>query len=48
VDSPPPEQARWFAEEIQPHEPLLRAYLQKQFPSLHGVADVVPESHLRL
>jgi hypothetical protein len=22
------DQARWFAEEVQPHEPLLRAYLQ--------------------
>lgn len=42
------DQARWFAEEVQPHEPLLRAYLQKQFPALSDVDDVVQESHLRL
>jgi RNA polymerase sigma factor (sigma-70 family) len=42
------DQARWFAEEVQPHEPLLRAYLQKQFPALADVDDVVQESHLRL
>jgi RNA polymerase sigma factor (sigma-70 family) len=40
--------AQWFAEEVQPHEPLLRAYLQKQFPALPDVDDVVQESHLRL
>ncbi len=43
-----PEHARWFAEEVQPHEPMLRAYLQKQFPALPDVDDVVQESHLRL
>ncbi|MGH7958854.1 MAG: RNA polymerase sigma factor [Opitutaceae bacterium] len=40
--------ARWFAEEVQPHESMLRAYLQKQFPALSDVDDVVQESHLRL
>lgn len=40
--------AQWFAEKVQPHEPLLRAYLQKQFPTLSDVDDVVQESHLRL
>lgn len=43
-----PHAARWFADEVQPHEPLLRAYLQKQFPNLVDVDDVVQESHLRL
>ena len=45
---PESEQARWFQEEVQPHEQLLRAYLQKQFPALSDVDDVVQESHLRL
>lgn len=48
MDSPQSDQARWFSQEVQPHEPLLRAYLQKQFPALHDVDDVVQESHLRL
>ena len=42
------EQARWFAEEVQPHEPDLRAYLHRQFPTLTDVADMVQESFLRL
>lgn len=45
---PPFDQARWFAEHVQPHEPLLRAYLQKHFPALPDVDDIVQESHLRL
>jgi RNA polymerase sigma factor (sigma-70 family) len=40
--------ASWFADEVQPHEPMLRAYLQRQFPALADVDDVVQESHLRL
>jgi RNA polymerase sigma-70 factor (ECF subfamily) len=42
------EQARWFLEEVQPHDAKLRAYLRRQFPSLSDVDDVVQESHLRL
>jgi RNA polymerase sigma-70 factor (ECF subfamily) len=45
---PPSEQARWFAEEVQPHEPMLRAFLRKEFPALSDVDDVVQESHLRV
>jgi RNA polymerase sigma factor (sigma-70 family) len=41
-------QARWFSEEVQPHEPLLRAYLRRKFPQLGEVDDVVQESYLRL
>ena len=46
--SPEMSVSKWFAEEVQPHEPLLRAYLKKQFPALLDVDDVVQESHLRL
>ena len=42
------EQARWFAEEVQPHEPALRAYLQARFPSLGDVDDIVQDSYTRL
>jgi RNA polymerase sigma factor (sigma-70 family) len=39
--------ARWFAEEVQPHEPALRGYLRSRFPSLE-IDDVVQESYRRL
>jgi RNA polymerase sigma-70 factor (ECF subfamily) len=45
---PPPEQARWFSETVQPHEPALRAYLLKRFPSLPDHDDVVQETFLRM
>ncbi len=40
------DESRWFVEEVQPHEPLLRAYLHRSFPRLPDVDDVVQESHL--
>jgi len=45
---PPSEQARWFAEEVQPHEPALRAYLQARFPTLGDHDDLVQETYARL
>jgi len=47
---PPPERdpADWFAVEVQPHEPALRAYLRNRFPSLPDVDDMVQESYSRL
>jgi RNA polymerase sigma factor (sigma-70 family) len=47
---PPPktEQVRWFAEEVQPHESDLRAYLQRQFPKITDVDDMVQDSFVRL
>ena len=55
--SPPPidsnlvsntDQTRWFAEEVQPHEPALRAYLRGWFPALPDVDDLVQETYVRL
>lgn len=45
---PPTEQSRWFAEEVQPHEPALRAYLLARFPSLSDHDDLVQEAYSRL
>lgn len=45
---PPTDQARWFAQEVQPHEPALRAYLRSRFPSLHDIDDLVQESYARM
>ncbi len=44
----PIEQARWFAEEVKPHEPLLRGYLLNRFPSLPDHEDIVQEAYVRL
>ena len=48
VSSPPPDHARWFAEEVQPHESSLRRYLRGVFPSLPDIDDLVQESYARL
>lgn len=45
---PPTEQARWFAEEVQPHDASLRSYVRGAFPTVHDVEDVVQESYLRI
>ena len=43
-----PEQFRWFIEEVQPHEPELRAFLRRRFPTLQDIDDLVQESYARL
>jgi len=57
VSSPPissslpdvdPKNARWFAEEVKPHEPRLRAWLAGRFPRLRDVDDVVQDTYMRL
>lgn len=50
ISVPPPtsEQARWFVEEVQPHEAALRAYLRGRFPSLADPDDLVQEAYTRL
>ena len=55
--SPPPatlgqladvDYSRWFAEEVQSHEPALRAYLRGRFPGLRDVDDLIQETYARL
>lgn len=43
-----PEQARWFAEHLQVHEPMLRAWLQSRFPQLVDLDDIVQEAYARV
>lgn len=45
---PPTDQARWFSQEVQPHEQDLRAWLRRRFPDATDVDDVVQESYIRL
>ena len=42
------DQNRWFSEEVQPHEPALRAYLRHRFPLMHDVDDIVQESFVQV
>ncbi len=48
MNSTPPNNTRWFAEEVQPHESALRRYLRGLFPSLPDIDDLVQESYARL
>lgn len=45
--APSADQTRWFTDELQPHEPALRAYLHRKFPTLADVDDFVQESFLK-
>lgn len=48
AESPGHGLARWFAEEVQPHEPALRAYLRARFPAVGDHDDLVQETYARL
>ncbi len=43
-----PEQAQWFAENVQPHESSLRTYLRHRFPGHPDIDDLVQETYARL
>jgi RNA polymerase sigma factor (sigma-70 family) len=45
---PPPDAARWFSEQVQPHDAVLRAWLRARFPSLGEVDDLIQETYTRL
>jgi RNA polymerase sigma-70 factor (ECF subfamily) len=42
------DQAKWFADEVHPHDAQLKAYLRGAFPTVRDVDDVVQESYLRV
>ena len=42
------ESSRWFAEEVLPHEPKLRAWLRRRFPCVTDADDLVQEAYVRL
>lgn len=44
----PTDHARWFAEEVQPHETSLRSYLRARFPTLPDIDDLVQDAYARL
>jgi RNA polymerase sigma-70 factor (ECF subfamily) len=48
MSTPNGEATRWFAEEVQPHEPSLRSYLRNKFPDHPDIDDLVQETYARL
>lgn len=46
--TPTTEMARWFEDEVYPHDGQLKAYLRTQFPAERDIEDVVQESFVRL
>lgn len=42
------EEARWFEEQVQPHDAQLKAYLRNSFPAVRDVDDIVQEAYLRV
>ncbi len=42
------EQARWFVDEVLPHEANLRSWLRARFPAIEDVDDMVQEAFTRL
>jgi RNA polymerase sigma-70 factor (ECF subfamily) len=44
----PRDESRWFAENLQPHEQAVRAYLTFRYPWLRDQDDVLQESYVRV
>lgn len=43
-----PDASQWFQQHVQPHEPMLRAWLRSRFASEGDIDDVVQEAYVRL
>lgn len=41
------EHAHWFFEQVQPHESMLRAWLQGRFPADCDIDDIIQETYVR-
>lgn len=44
----PPETHEWFEAHVQPHVPMLRAWLLSQYPNERDIEDVVQEAIMRV
>jgi len=42
------ERHAWFAQEVQPHDRQLKAFVRGTYPAVRDIEDVVQESYLRL
>ena len=48
VMSPSAEEARWFAEVVQPHDAELRGFVRRHFPAIDDVDDLLQETYARV
>ncbi len=48
MSAPPPDDARWFTAEVQPHDAALRGWLRTRFPALGDIDDLVQETYTRV
>lgn len=48
MDAPHSERSQWFATEVQPHEPMLRAWLYRSFAGQIEIDDIVQEAYVRV
>ena len=46
MSDPTTNESRWFAEHVQPHEPLLRAWLQSRVTARHEIDDIVQDTFI--
>jgi len=46
--APSSDHTRWFAEEVQPHEPALRGWLRARFPWLQDADEIARDAVIRL
>lgn len=42
------EESRWFIANLQPHEPMLRAWLKSRFSNERDLDDIVQEAYMRV
>ena len=42
------EQSRWFAEHLQPHENMLRAWLRSRYPASSDIDDIIQDAYVRV
>ncbi len=42
------EQGKWFEEQLLPHEPMLRSWLNSRFPRYIDVDDVIQEAYVKV
>ena len=43
-----PETCRWFVEQLQPHEAILRSWLRGRFPAITDIDDIVQDAYMRV
>jgi RNA polymerase sigma-70 factor (ECF subfamily) len=44
----PSDEARWFAEAVQPHDGEVRGFLRRRFPAITDVDDLMQEAYARI